>query len=546
MTTNAVQYILFLFLSIFLNSKIYTQPQVTYLGSIDPHNTTGLPYADRGKLIFEIDNALIIVNGYVDVVNPQLPRVQNLIKVNLDDFSFSNQITIYGPKGDLAITDGMFHSDGHLYFTGEWLDSDASKMKSFISKYNTDLEEIWTNYLDDLSNSIKGEYAFSICEGLDNGIAMVYMTDDNVPPNQQTWMLKADENGTVDFKKHLPAPLTLHSNGSGNINRTNDGNYFCTSYAYGRTFKYNTNRTDVREAALIHKVNPDGDTIWTRLNPGAGFTRFHDPLSTVTKEGDLAVAWIRDTLIWDEENYLPYFYGIDCYDPDGNLKWKYDRLQRTVSHVSIKAAQNGDIIAGGYFYEFNDTWYKAWVYRLSPQGELKWSRIYNDSINRHFDTNRFPINPAALIELDDGRIALTGWIIEESDHPQSNGVNPNVLLMILDSLGCLIPGCVGEHQLIDSISSLRLIPQPSLMELMVYPNPATSSTTIEWPNKNAPVLSSLLLSAFDSSGRKLWQDKWDGTSKTIDTTHWPPGSVVLICTYKNQPVAARKLIIQKK
>jgi hypothetical protein len=541
------------FLSIFCFCFVFYcsngQSQESYLGSIDPHSDVGIPYADKGSVIRSHHNSIFIKNGYR---LPVFGRANNLIKIDKSNLEVSKIITITGIHGDFTVTDFIISTDDFVYLTGEWYDTIQSDMQIFIAKYDMDLNEIWTHYLEDLAGETREEHAYSICETSYGGIAVAYTTKERFTNRPYLNVFTADKDGNLGLNRRIASPVLAQNIGRGNIYLGPDGNYLISSYLGDYAFEISPySESSIREASLIQKLNPLLDTIWSRYTPGSSsLIRYQNPLSTITDEGNLAVAWIRDTFVRPEIDnpytYLPRYYGVDCYDTDGNHIWKYDRVEYNVSHVSLTTAANGDIIAAGYHTNLFiwDNWYKAWIYRLSPRGELKWSRIYNDSIRRHYDPFRFPINPTAVTELDDGRIALTGWIIDESDHPQSNGINPNVLLMVLDSMGCLIPGCTGEHQVIDSTSSVLHIPQPEILQLHVYPNPVLYQATVSLPESiSRDFGQGLVLQAYDAQGRKIWEDRWDGIARQLNTDNWPSGLVYLICIHQGIPMAGTKIII---
>lgn len=525
------------------------QSEVTYFGSIDPHIAINIPYADRGLDIIQFGNQLIMVGGYVDALD-QYNRKCDLIKVDLNDFSVQDIVRHSGPQGDLAIVEGILNIDGYLYFTGEWLDYTVLRSRFFLAKYTTDFEMVWVNYFPELDDPDFGYHGYDLCPADDGGgVLIVYVKRNHAPDAGRpatTWVLRADTAGAVVFDKLLPDTLGCSSTG-GNISPAGEGQYIITTYSpdnCSRPFK---------EHAIIHKIDEQGDIVWTVTRKGyrLGYQRCTSaPLSG----GGVAVAMTRDSLVFfDDGTWADFYYGLDGYDSGGNCVWQHDWWLRMVSYIEdLHPAANGDVLGCGYWYslmeEPEDIRRKGWLFRFSPEGVLKWQRLYNDvpeGFAKSWDGETAMIM-TDLTELDDGRIAMTGFAWDSTDYPGAlDSIDANILLMVVDSMGCLIPGCEGEEQFISATDDVHVIGRVSLARLAVSPNPASGMAVVQWPGEPPQGISAYRLQAYDSAGRLIWSDAWAGQPLTIDTGAWPRGQVTLMCLHRGMPVAAARLMIIK-
>ena len=518
------------------------QTPPTYRGSIDPHATSGIPYADVGSGIVSDGLNLYISNGYVDVLDFN-NRVQHLIKVGLDSFKTKKIVTLNGPQGDMIINSLKLHPDGYLYFIGSWFDYTIGRSRPFLAKYTTELEEVWTNYMPGHSDLGLDYYFYDLCASFDGEIIVAYFTQVQPGPENiiETYVLKLDTAGLIQFDKHLP-DTTWISAGRGNIIPTDDGHYLVSTYCGERLAG-----VAYPEHFIMHKVDEEGEIVWTQYRKGYQ-KKFQVPRIADLPGGGAVMAVVRDTLAIFEgaKGVSLFYYALEAFSNEGQSVWIFPWFKHMVSTIEVlHRAKNDDILGCGYWFEFDDP-YRGWVFRFSPDGELKWSRLYNDAANRPWTLGAIPIMFVRMTELNDGRIAITGWAIDSTDYPGANGANSNVLLMILDSMGCLVPGCEGEDQVISSTEGWQVIQSTPLLALQVSPNPAKEHIFVQWPEGVPLSGRAYQLMAFDDLGRQIWTGPWHGDPQRIDTEKWPPGYATLVCVQVGQPVASARILIATK
>lgn len=178
------------------------------------------------------------------------------------------------------------------------------------------------------------------------------------------------------------------------------------------------------------------------------------------------------------------------------------------------------------------------ITRFDSLGHILWDRFF-------WDPDYLRINPDTIfsgsfgpvVEMDDGRLAVVGLIFGPQD---KGGTNPWVLM--LDSLGCLTPGCGDGEQIVTAVR--EPIP-PSLYPVLIIPNPASGVVTIGF---DSPVLLDVVASAVitDFSGREVLYSAWPRgqSSLQLGIPHLSSGLyVVRLEDARGQLLAIQKLVV---
>ena len=137
---------------------------------------------------------------------------------------------------------------------------------------------------------------------------------------------------------------------------------------------------------------------------------------------------------------------------------------------------------------------------MSPQGELKWERRIIDS---RFLEIPFGAYFNGGLELDNGDLVFTG-VVQDTMPAGSSPVinNSDVWVVRTDSMGCLIPGCGNELQIVTATQDIDVAPR-SQPAYLLSPNPAPSHITLTSPDETTSdaLLREIVL--FDILGRPL-------------------------------------------
>lgn len=513
----------------------HAQNGYTHYGSIDPHAaTSGLPFFDRGMIILSDEDHIFLTSGYVKLEGG---RSCHLIKVDKSDLDHVvNIVPLEGPQGDIAYVEGCVSPDGGLVFTGEWRDYGIGRMRPFLAKYNTDLELQWINYFFELDTTGIGYYPKDVCSTSDGGF-FIYYTETRVPGTPKTetaWLLKTDEYGERLFHKMIPDTFSS-SRVWGNITPTEDGHYFVSGYGRGNWYH-----------SQAYKIDEDAEIIWYKAGEQRQMFDEQPPRSTRLPGGGGVLAWMHDTIILEVYPQLGrQFNMLFAYDDQGNLAWRhgwYDRNIVTSAVYDLSPAANGDLLGVGYISlrPYPSPYYGPWVFRMDPQGHQRWERFYNDTLVRSWPPGH--MLSQKIIELDDGRLAITGIIVDSTDHPDLPlGYQANVLLLVLDSMGCLVPGCEEGEQMITAVREPLVVAQYPVSRLTVSPNPASDRIEVALAQGFVSPSQDMVLECHDMNGRQVHRGRWNPAS--IDVKDWPPGSYALTLRAGYMPVAVGRVLI---
>lgn len=533
----------FIFISvIWLNA----QNESTFFGSFDPHiNGLDLPIADRGNIIFELKEHLLIRNGYVHPFTNK--RVTNLLLIDKKTYEVVSQVEVIGPQGDMIMTAGTVLSDGKMVFTGEWLDSTTLLMHTFIAKYNLDLQLEWINLFPEFDSLQIKYFSFGICETSEGDFLIgLTQTDSSLPTydQQSLGLIKTDANGELIFNKVFLDTFDAML-GYGNLTPTDDDHFIISA------FSRRVINPSGHFVGLLHKIDTEGNIIWSQKELGDWFST-QVPLSTALPDGGAVMAYTRDSIVYFEDgSWISLFNALFAYDKLGMPLWCQNWIHTdntaNTRFMNLSLAKNGDVLGCGYWGRDGGKGTLGWLFRLNPEtGEPRWERHYSDSLNWP-TIKKDPFLFWRILELEDKRLAITGWKIDSTDHPDSaDGLNSNILLMVLDSMGCLVPGCEGEDQVISSTEGWQVIQSTPLLALQVSPNPAKEHIFVQWPEGVPFSGRAYQLMAFDDLGRQIWSGPCHGNPQRIDTEKWPPGYVTLVCIQGGQPVASARILIATK
>lgn len=510
------------------------QPTETFMTSFDPHPED--IRVDKGYVIWSIGDFVYLINGFLNDLGR---RQQQLFKIDANTKEIVKMVEFVGPQNDIVIIANTITSDQHILLTGEWLDYDAGNiMRMFLAKLTPDLETVWINYYPNLST----EYLYSddLTE-TEAGDYLIYLTEGIGPwphTSAKLRIIKTDTLGNILFNKVL-VDTFLSTNGFGDITPTHDGNFLVSSNVSG-TYTDPQNGT-LTVNAILHKIDPDANQLWSKSLGYVNFS-FQHPTSTSLSGGGAAVMWMKDTATTDP-GIQPDFPVMRGLDDEGESTWEHE--WNTWGYYGVERifeAKNGDILGVGFFQDpgaFTNKG-KGWLFRTTASGEQLWERFYSDSLIRPWAPKMEMLD---MCEMEDGRIAVTGAIL---DSISVQGIfNFNVVLLVLDSMGCMEPGCSGDNQYLVSASE-PLFKRSNLPALNVFPNPSSGSFSVSlpqgWPHRNRP----LKLQYLDQSGCHVQESNWPLFEETIRISDFQgaEGVYYLLLYEGNRPVAGGKMVIQ--
>lgn len=264
------------------------------------------------------------------------------------------------------------------------------------------------------------------------------------------------------------------------------------------------------------RVDTAGQQLWSQELRRGYFSYWHGTDPVLLDDGLIALNWIHDTLPLPADS-VRYQDMLIWMDQDGEIVREFFFPKDRARNIhSMTKATNGDIIGAGsvslYDLELGQGGY---VFRMSPNGTLRWERYLADvrfPIDNHFFND--------VIEAEDGGIVLTGSLQDSFPNADPFPNNPNIWLVKLDSTGCLEPGC-GRFQVMGTTVNTEEV-HNSDNSLRLFPNPTASFTQLQWP-PDTPLRYPLNVQVYDLAGRSILQRQFTQAPTVLQCQNWPPG-----------------------
>jgi hypothetical protein len=256
------------------------------------------------------------------------------------------------------------------------------------------------------------------------------------------------------------------------------------------------------QTAAITKFDKNGDELWTKdIIVFEDIYEHGHPVMEVFENGGAAISFYRMNF---EEGwwYPPVLIWVDA---DGNVVNQYDFPPDTERYVrDLQKTSTGDIVGVGYV-DMLELGLGGWVFAMSQEGELLWSRDINDL--------RFPGKYGrfnAVQESENGGLIITGFILDTVENKPLASVS-NVWLVKLDSMGCLEHGC-GDVQIVSGSAVTQASNKPALFK--IYPNPVNGNKCFLERNLTNGAAGKVDIEILDCFGRLVWK-KYDSADPLI-------------------------------
>jgi hypothetical protein len=224
------------------------------------------------------------------------------------------------------------------------------------------------------------------------------------------------------------------------------------------------------------------------------------------------------------------------YNAAGAQQWMRQLHQGTYSqwrsrlHAGFERADHSFIVAG----TMRDTTYgqNGMVYHLDSEGNPLWQRFY-----AHYPNNT--VNQEQVFwdvkQTSDGGLVLTGECNSE-DFPY-----PQLWLLKLDSMGCLVPGCgsVGVEEYLDGYQPL----------LRISPNPARDvvSVALDLPEGGA-LQGQVHAQLLDTNGKLVLHQgimqQFNALRGTLDVSALPAGTYYLHLRDAKRWLAGSQVVVE--
>ncbi|WP_175455537.1 T9SS type A sorting domain-containing protein [Winogradskyella thalassocola] len=354
-------------------------------GSLDTIFNIGSGVNASVNSIIMQDDGNIFINGYFTNYNGV--SVNNFIRLNTDgslDSSFNASNEVISGEASIAI-----QNDGKVIFGGYVV---ASSFSRYLTRLNTD------GNLDVSFNVGYGANSFISDIAIEEDgkviISGAFTNYNNMTSNN---IARLNTDGSLDPSFNVDT-VTL-----GNINNIaiqEDGKVIISGYFLNSNYFY----TD-----YLTRLNADG-SLDTSFNVGTGATNSIDDI-VIQEDGKIIITGFFDGFNGVSMN------GIARLNADGSLDTSFDIGTGASGRIfSIGMQDDGKIIIGGYFSDFNGTSTND-LARLNTDGSLDTS----------FNVGSFSVGPGpnnAIRELsiqEDGKVIISGFFTGY------NGVSTNDL-----------------------------------------------------------------------------------------------------------------------
>lgn len=284
---------------------------------------------------------------------------------------------------------------------------------------------------------------------------------------------------------------------------------------------------------LVQRTDLAGEPLWERTLNNVGESEDSNLWLVTMPNGNVAVSWAKDTIINNDTEAYPNRKSIVCLDGNsGNILWRVFFDEPYFKDiVTIRVAQNGDIIGCGYFNaNYQGPASAGWLFRISPQGQLLWERLYYNLQNIHEQWALLDIT-----ETPDGGIAATGYVWHTNDQNQGES---DAWLLKTDANGCL-QGTCGSEVSVGIDAPVPIAPKQAAFG--IYHNPANSEALFYLPHN--PTDSRLLL--YDLNGKQLVNVALSPQQQvgSLDVSQLPNGIYVVVWQQNEHAISSAKLNI---
>jgi hypothetical protein len=272
----------------------------------------------------------------------------------------ANWIKTYGGTGSEYMYSIQQTSDGGYIVAGETSSFGAGNTDAWLLKLNADGVIEWQKAYGGAGS----EYMYSIQQTSDGGYIVAGETNSSGAGDSDAWLLKLNENGTVQWQKTY--------GGAGYDYFASVRQIGTEYFVAGMTSSFGAGDNDV----WLLKINGDGIVTWQKTYGGTGYD--YASLFQQTSDGGYIVAGGTQSFgaTWMD-------FWLLKLDGDLNVQWQnryggplHDYLS------SMKQVSDGGYILVGRTSSFGTNYtYDGWILKLTGNGNIEWQKTYGGAAN---------------------------------------------------------------------------------------------------------------------------------------------------------------------
>lgn len=462
----------------------------------------------------------VVEDGYVVFYfdeNPNGSNRMNVMKIDLEGDSLFSKSWSDSPNSYYIgwMDPANKTQDDGFVLGGGYLDQGTGINYTLLTKWDSDLDTLWTRQIGDTANWNTGRDAIELEDGR---IALVGLTDISIQ-NYQIMVALFESNGDHIWTNYYGDLESDEDYGFVATEIPGDGIYIGggIELALGGI-----------NAPRIIKIDYDGNLVWDEIYDDFDHNNgWAVPLAT----SDGKLYFSANQFDYEDEFYeydVTRLVNVDSQD--GSILWEdtYGEANRNQASFNVKEDFSGNIVISGD--QANETGQsQGFLKKISSEGELLWDRgfQYSDvlgSVHYNFDTEPTP----------DGGYVGCGYMI--TIPPEPNSPSQDLWVYKLDSMGCFVPGCgVGVEE---------FRKKEGLMK--IGPNPVNKGQFLNVYISKLATFEVQYLNLIDAQGRLVKKVPVNGSDSTIIimVSDLQSGAYLIELEGNNQVLECERLIVE--
>jgi hypothetical protein len=212
---------------------------------------------------------------------------------------------------------------------------------------------------------VNSEIAYSVLPMQDGNLMVVGYTHSFSDGQNDAYLLKINPDGDTIWTKTYGGKASA---GASSIIPTSDGNYIVA----GETNPVTAPNTAVNGDVYFIKITPDGDTVWTKSYGGDNYDNVASIIAT--SDGNFIAAGHTQST----SNGVSDVYILKI-NPNGDTLWtkKYGTDNEEGAYAIIEA-KDGNFLIAGYFRDLDGNGqYGPLLLKINTDGDTLWTKSYD-------------------------------------------------------------------------------------------------------------------------------------------------------------------------